>query len=122
MVRISKMIAPLIVFSLLARAATASAECAWVLWSNFISSNPTSRYAPSTGGLWTSESAGTRAECERDRNLMRTNMLEHQAMGSGTQPLAKGTGRSVSVVGPNGQTILTCLPDTIDPRGVKGGG
>ena len=36
---------------LLALTTSASAECAWVLWTNFISSNPASRDAPSTGGL-----------------------------------------------------------------------
>jgi len=39
---------------LLVLATSASAESRWVLWSNFISSNSASHYAPSTGGLWTS--------------------------------------------------------------------
>ena len=95
--------------------------CAWVLWSNLISSNPSSRYEASSGGLWTPETAGTRTDCERARDRMRVAAVQQQAMGPGTQALAPETA-SVGVIGPNGQTYLTCLPDTIDPRGPKGGG
>ncbi len=107
----------LVAFYLFTSAATAYAECAWVLWSNLISSNPASRYAPSTGGLWTPESAGTRTECEKARDRTQTSSVVAEAMGPGTQPLgrAEGTG----VVGPNGLILFTCLPDTIDPRGPK---
>ncbi len=106
----------------LALATSVSAECAWVLWSNFISSNPASRYAPSTGGLWTPESAGTRTECETARDRMQTSSVVAEAMGPGTQPLPHGRAEGAGVVGPNGQTLFTCLPDTVDPRGPKGGG
>src|SRR5216683_2333792 len=95
----------------------ASAECAWVLWSNLISSNPASRYAPSTGGLWTPESAGTRTECEKARDRTQTSSVVAEAMGPGTQPLPHGRAEGAGVVGPNGQTLFTCLPDTVDPRG-----
>jgi hypothetical protein len=105
---------------LLALAASASAECAWVLWSNFISSNPASRYAPSTGGLWIPESAGTRTECEKARERSQANAVTWEAMGKGTRPLSHGPMEAAGVVGPNGQTLFTCLPDTIDPRGPKG--
>ena len=114
----------LIVFLLLASAGTASVECAWVLWSNLISSNPASRYAPSTGGLWRPESAGTRTECEKAREAMRTELVAIEAMGPGTQLAQRlRSGRAAEaagLVGPNGQTNLTCLPDTVDPRGPKG--
>ncbi len=105
---------------LLAVAASASAECAWVQWSNFISSNPASRYTPSTGGLWIPESAGTRAECEKARERSQTNAVTWEAMGKGTRPLSHGPTEAAGVVGPNGQTLFTCLPDTVDPRGPKG--
>src|SRR6266852_444409 len=98
----------------------ASAECAWVLWSNLISSNPASRYAPSTGGLWTPESAGTRTKCEKARDRMQTGSVVAEAMGPGTQPLPHGRAEAAGVVGPNGQTLFTRLPDTVDPRGPKG--
>src|SRR6267378_6902130 len=110
--------ASLVVLCLLGSVATASAECAWVLWSNFISSDPTAPHAPSSGGLWIPEGAGTRAECERSRDRMVTASLKNQAMGPGTQRNAGGGGaESAGVFGPNGQTVMTCLPDTVDPRG-----
>ena len=110
----------LTVLGLLAVATSASAECSWVLWSNFISSNPASRYAPSTGGLWIPESAGTRTECEKARDRTQTSSVVAEAMGPGTQPLPHGRAEGAGVVGPNGQTHFTCLPDTVDPRGPKG--
>lgn len=82
--------------------ASASAECAWVLWSNFVSSNPASRYAASSGGLWTPESAGTRVECEQARDRMRTGLVAAGAMGAGTRstgPQAQAA-EAVGVIGP----------------------
>ena len=121
---ILRMASLLVALCLLASAATAHAECAWVLWSNFISSNAASSYAPSTGGLWIPESAGTRTECERSRDRMPKASVAGEAMGPGTQPTESSgrasMGGAVGVVGPNGQIIWTCLPDIIDPRGPKG--
>ncbi len=102
-------------FILLAFTASASAECAWVLWSNLLSSNPVSRYAASTGGLWIPESAGTRTECEKARDGTLISSVAAEAMGQGTRALAGGA--VMGVVGPNGQVLFSCLPDTVDPRG-----
>src|SRR6266705_3443154 len=88
---------------LLVLTAMAHAECAWVLWSNLISSNPASRYAPSTGGLWIPESAGTRTECEKTRDLLQADSVKAEAMGPGTRPLGRAEGSGTSAVGPNGQ-------------------
>jgi len=105
---------------LLLVASQAWGECAWVLWSNLQSSNPASRYAPSSGGLWTPEGAGMRTECERTRDRSMNVAVDQQAMGPGTRALARGgPTEAVGVVGPNGSTLWTCLPDTIDPRRPK---
>jgi hypothetical protein len=111
--------------SVLLSVGQASAECAWVLWSNFLSSNPTSRHSPSSGGLWTPEGAGTRTECEQALHQMPARAVREDMMGPGTHVMPgsrTGTLDSTGVVGPNGQVDYTCLPDTMDPRVVKGGG
>jgi len=77
---------------LLAVATSASGECAWVPWTQAV--NPQSRWVL---GDWNAAAGfNTREECVRSE--------ERQ--------------RSVSV--PNSVTA-TCLPDTVDPRGPKGG-
>jgi len=75
-------------------AASASAECAWVLWPGMANPvpGPLLQYVPASA--W----AG-RADCEKER--ARVN-----------QPPA--TQR------PGSDVISVCLPDTVDPRGVKG--
>ncbi len=92
---------------LLASAATASAECAWVLWSGHatalaetsdsnISATPSNRWLPVT-------SFSSLAACEATATAQR-----------------KAREKPISV-GDTFQT-WTCFPDTVDPRAPKGGG
>jgi len=84
--------------SLLAWAATASAECSWVLWSSFM------RSARAEEGeiVWSPISAGSKEDiCER---LARRSNEEAKQ-----DPLAEKL-----------QRYYVCLPDTVDPRGPKG--
>jgi hypothetical protein len=100
---------------LLTLATSASAECAWVLWSlraQFDSRAPignTTYYGdPST---WTPEQAvATKAACDEVETARHSDQLAfvNKALAEATAP------RMIS------QIIFRCLPDTVDPRGPKG--
>jgi hypothetical protein len=85
----------------LTSAATAYAECAWVLWREFLGD------APQIVGAW------DRGECERRRPA---EYPEKQTVpGPGT---FLKIGRSSD--GKDVYMRAFCLPDTVDPRGAKG--
>jgi len=90
----------LVAFSLLASAATAHAECAWVLWveeSNHWSIARAAQIA-----------FAKKAECDRaasEENDKQFKLLIEK----------RTTGQSGVSQGP-----IRCLPDTVDPRGPKG--
>jgi hypothetical protein len=79
---------------LLAIAGSASAECAWVLWSN--------NYAV--------DSYPTRSECREEaerRTQKHTEYMEKNPPKNTVEMLLRST-------------AFRCLPDTVDPRGPKG--
>jgi hypothetical protein len=82
-----------VVLLLLASVGTASAECAWVLWTKINALEWETR-----GGF------DTRADCERERG----KSVEGTVEGTG----GKADGRQFVVQN-------ACLPDTLDPRGPK---
>jgi hypothetical protein len=81
----------------LALATSAHAECAWVLWGS-IRFPGDSRSEPHP--ILARE---TRDECEQKRGEYWARADDRAAKGG------------------KGQEIFTCFPDTIDPRGPKGG-
>ena len=81
-------------------AASASAECAWVLWttrlSPYVESSMPESMSPSGAFL-------TKAECSR--TMERGRAMDDASRKQGSKI----------------RSFFTCLPDTVDPRGPKGG-
>ena len=102
--------ASVIALSLLTSAATAYAECAWVLWTSFgdQSSQP---------GRAVLSAFPKAEEC-------------HAALGALVEGMKQKHGTESWISSPRGsgwynepkrgRVVLNCLPDTVDPRGGKG--
>jgi len=87
-----------IVLSLVAPAATAYAECAWVLWAGGVKTSGEAVFVPIEG-------YPTKAECEKGRKASAVDEVEQLKR---------------DVAGAGMKLAFTCLPDTVDPRGPKG--
>ena len=97
MIRLGRAVAALCV---LASAATAYGECAWVVWRPTLSDNP----AVQKSGNWIPEGAfKTKEECVRDIEQKRAAYFGEAKLEGYTY--TRGA---------------YCLPDTVDPRGPKG--
>jgi len=86
-----------VAFSLLTSAATAYAECAWVLWPGGVKASGETVFVPIEG-------YPTRAECMKGRTASVVDEVEQLKRDSA------GAGMKLA---------FTCLPDTVDPRGPK---
>jgi hypothetical protein len=104
----------LVVFLLLASAATAYADSAWVLWVNEWFDASLDR-APSDV-----QAFATRPDClaamEQTAQTFKGSMGSEAGIGRDTR---SGSG-SLYVIGKGHSVTIRCLPDTVDPRGVKG--
>ena len=108
--------------SLVAWAATASAECAWVLWKQFEVKTP----APMEPSGSIPHAAETRVQCENA--LARLWQSEVNGSQPGPEkPAIESTQSGPGIVivnwkqGGGSKTEVYCLPDTVDPHGPKGG-
>ncbi len=102
MIRHTRRASVLIAFCVLTSAATASAECAWVLWTE----RPTRSDQWSLSG--TRGAFETKKECDQAARI--GNEVEAKALGA-----AQKQRRT-----PEPSALYTCFPDTVDPRGSKG--
>src|SRR5438309_3894040 len=106
MMQLTRTASLLVVLLLLGSVATASAECAWVLW-----------YSPNAPESWVREDAfESRATCVRtlDRNQRQYGEARVQRASETVLVIYPTPGVSGTA------SRLDCLPDTVDPRGPKG--
>jgi hypothetical protein len=104
--RITVRIVPVALLGLALLAGSASAECAWVLWSTVYDKNEDGKLQ--TGKTHVASAHTTKEECDRA-------LREGAAIVRQMHTLAKkAIGETL------GEITLQCLPDSIDPRGPKG--
>jgi len=112
---------PLLALALLAAAAPARADCAWVLWGEV-----TGPPAFETLNYLISAS-DTRQTCEQAREKQITNVMSPKPPNTEvTLDELSGRPRVISQTKFKDGSVMTtvhryvCLPDTLDPRGLKG--
>jgi hypothetical protein len=113
---------------LLASASSASAECAWVLWSRSGHTSPTSSPSTSMDNYYTLNGFPSFNQCVSAGQAAAENAAQMDLPSASTRrsfALPHG-GWRFTVDNPTtkafGFTDFTCLPDTVDPRGPKGSG
>jgi hypothetical protein len=117
MMRLASHTSVLVACSLLALVATVHAECAWLLWHNSVVSVPGKDALESQSF----DAFPTYAACHQAL----ARFLRAEAGNPGNKIVTDTTGASrgyyfTEVQGISRGGNLACLPDTVDPRGVKG--
>ena len=105
MTRLARRASLLVAFSLLTSAATASAECAWVLWFN-----------PEANVHMVESAHSSVTECDVALVDMRAVLRK-----DGYKVYGGSTSSDHVLLGERGveHIMYRCLPDTLDPRGTK---
>jgi len=120
MMRAMRRATHLVAFYLLASAATASAECAWVFWQEFTGSLTSESMV--TISAWETKQACEQAlakkvssDSESSRKDKDNNVTVDYMAGK-PRVWVQSKGRPDLIT----TSTYVCLPDTIDPRGPKG--
>jgi hypothetical protein len=103
MMRLARRAVLFVALYMFASAATAYAECAWVLWE--IAQSGTSII----------DAVGTRAECEDRLEAHMKQVNAKRTVDDGSRATAYAR-----IDGVTDRIKYQCLPDTVDPRGPKG--
>jgi hypothetical protein len=113
MVRLARNSSLLVLLVLLASVATASAECAWVLWKEAATITANDRREE----VAIDSAHASLADCDR---ALETVIISLRA--GRYEPIVGGLKGNRNVVAlKNGRSLsYRCLPDTIDPRAPKG--
>jgi hypothetical protein len=119
--RRSRLCAALTHCGLLAFATSAAAECAWVLWQHVLVEAAEESYTPILGAsrddaslCWTGAIEKAKASLEQRMPVL----FDERRDLSGTTITVTGRHRNGFTY--TGRLTYTCLPDTIDPRSLKG--
>jgi hypothetical protein len=129
MMRLGRRATLLVALLLLTSAATAYAECAWVLWEDVTTFDARGEWphewsiiiaSPNPQDCQNFRAAATKDRADRWRNIPRPPGADPTTASPG--PSVKSEGNQVTVSGASGVTSYRylCLPDTVDPRGPKG--
>lgn len=122
MMRPARIVSLLVAFCVLISAATAHAECAWVLW---VESRRVGEGAPSSGYTeWDIKQAfDQRPACVKELDVIEKEWREQITPSSRHRPMRFNDTQFTLIPLPGGywHTEYRCLPDTVDPRGPKGG-
>jgi len=121
MIRLARTASLLVAFFLLTSAATAYAECAWVLWQR--SQDFSQDWTPRSPEKWTIEGTFERqSECRQDRDETMDKFEKHQDPPAVRRQ--KDNRRLLTNFYANGQlqstnvVTLWCMPSGTDPRGL----
>jgi hypothetical protein len=102
MMRLERRASLLVAFSLLDCAATAHAECAWVLWQNPVTISSLNPTKVNSGDWKANDSFQSLEECRKSRDTLRKTYPPPKVEKVGLRYLE-----------------YACFPDTVDPRGPK---
>ena|SRR5437899_2679087 len=120
MLRQSRRVVVGVVLALVVFAGSAAAECAWVLWSENLA------LGKGGGEHWQIHRASTDLRSCREDLAQALSRWTYTAANpaEGVKIEVSRETDSVTVNAKDGQTVFQyrCLPETMDPRGPKGGG